>query len=284
LAIIIVTGLILSVEPYLYQSGADKKALTIENLAKIQKDHDPEKKARAIAFRAYTGELTLTGVGKGGKTLVDVNTGKLLEKESFVFDLFVTTRRIHETLLVGYGGQIVLASTFILLGLILLGLLMGVPRLRNTLSGWHKGLAWFLLPLLIASPLTGLTIAYRMTFNPPIPAYNKAPVPLWEAVDKVTAIHHASNIIWIRPFAGALGLRVVEDKRTKVFIVTKDSLVYTGLYLPRLIHEGTWHLFFGSLVNFLLSIGMTFLLISGVWMWTSRKLRKRQSALNRQTL
>jgi uncharacterized iron-regulated membrane protein len=277
LAILFITGIILSLEPFLYQHGADQKALTIEKLSKIQKDHDPEKKAKAIAYRSYTGELTLLGVGKSGKTLIDVNTGSAFEKESKTFELFATTRKLHETLLIGIGGKIVLFSTFALLSLVMLGLLNGLPRFRNTLSGWHKGLAWVSLPLLIASPLTGLTIAYKMTFNPPIPAFNKAPVALWDAVDKVTAKVHPSDVIWIRPFAGSLGARVVEDKRTKVYLATRDGLIYTGHWIPRLIHEGTWHTFFGSFVNLLTSLILTFMLASGIWMWSSRKIRRSQN-------
>jgi hypothetical protein len=30
-------------------------------------------------------------------------------------------------------------------------LVSGLPRLRNTLSGWHKGAAWFAIPLILAS-------------------------------------------------------------------------------------------------------------------------------------
>src|SRR5262249_35563041 len=48
------------------------------------------------------------------------------------------------------------APTYAALALGKLGIPMGWPRLRNTLAGWHKGTAWFLLPLVILSPLTGL--------------------------------------------------------------------------------------------------------------------------------
>jgi hypothetical protein len=36
-----------------------------------------------------------------------------------------------------------------------LGNLMRLPRLQNSLSGWHKA-AWFGVPLVLLSPLTGL--------------------------------------------------------------------------------------------------------------------------------
>ncbi len=52
----------------------------------------------------------------------------------------------------------VIASTFAMVVLIMLGVLMGWPRIRNSVSGWHHAVAWFGLPLIILSPLTDLRL------------------------------------------------------------------------------------------------------------------------------
>ena len=44
---------------------------------------------------------------------------------------------------------------------------MGLPRLRNTVAGWHKATAWILLPLVVLSPLTALAMAFGVTFTTP---------------------------------------------------------------------------------------------------------------------
>ncbi|MFX8715870.1 hypothetical protein ABTM38_19570, partial [Acinetobacter baumannii] len=78
-------------------------------------------------------------------------------------DIFPWARVTHERLL----GQawLVTSSTVAMVALMVLGILMGWPRLRNTLSGWHKGTAWFALPLILLSPLTGLCMAFGLTFQ-----------------------------------------------------------------------------------------------------------------------
>ena len=59
---------------------------------------------------------------------------------------------------------LVISSTIAMVVVMCLGILMGLPKLRNSLSGWHKGTAWFTLPLIVLSPLTGLCLAFGWTF------------------------------------------------------------------------------------------------------------------------
>jgi hypothetical protein len=40
------------------------------------------------------------------------------------------------------AGWVVIGSSVAMLALALLGVLMGWPRIQNTLSGWHKAMAW----------------------------------------------------------------------------------------------------------------------------------------------
>ncbi len=89
--------------------------------------------------------------------------------------------------------------------LMLLGVAMGWPRFANTVSGWHKGVAWGLLPLLVLSPLTGLFLAWGISFTSPPPAGPRgAPVSMVDAVRKVGEAHDLSNLVWIRGRGGRL--------------------------------------------------------------------------------
>lgn len=72
-------------------------------------------------------------------------------------------RRIHEKLQFD-AEWLVTASTVAMLVLALLGVVMGLPRFSNTLSGWHKGIAWVGMPLIVLSPLTGLFLATSVSF------------------------------------------------------------------------------------------------------------------------
>jgi hypothetical protein len=59
-------------------------------------------------------------------------------------DIFLWARMMHEHLIA--LSWLVVASTIATVVIMIIGILMGLPRLKNTLSGWHKGAAWFTLP------------------------------------------------------------------------------------------------------------------------------------------
>ena len=82
--------------------------------------------------------------------MVDVATGEAQPGPSSLARTLATARSLHETLLVD-AGWLVVASTAAMLVLGLLGVLMGWPRIANTLAGWHKAMSWGLLPLVVAA-------------------------------------------------------------------------------------------------------------------------------------
>jgi hypothetical protein len=187
----------------------------------------------------------------------------------------MTARRLHEHFVFDLGF-VVTVSTIAMLVLIAIGLLMGLPRLRNTLSGWHKGTAWFLLPLVILSPLTGLLMAFGVTFGG-APQGTRAPAPaLSEAVRLVAADHDLSAVTWIRSRGGQLMARIVEGGGPVVYAVTRDNLTPLPANWPRLIHEGTFGGATGSILNVITSFALIGLLSTGLLIWARRKLKKPQ--------
>ncbi len=149
-AVVIITGLILSFEPIVIDQGGAAVTSTVLNAALAK--HDPDAKARSIALRAYDGTLSIGG--RDQATIVDLATNERVAAPGVLANLFGNSRRLHEHFIFDLGW-VVTVSTFAMLMMILLGVLMGLPRIRNTVSGWHKGAGWFVLPLLILSPLTG---------------------------------------------------------------------------------------------------------------------------------
>lgn len=137
LAVVIVTGLILSFEPWLVTGAIKPGALTPQKIQALLAEHDPQGQARAIFYRSYDGTLTLRA-GRGGGSVVDAMTGELRPRQAALTRVFGTARGLHERLLID-AGWLVTASTVVMLIIIVLGVLMGWPRFRNTLGGMAYG-------------------------------------------------------------------------------------------------------------------------------------------------
>jgi hypothetical protein len=171
-----------------------------------------------------------------------------------------------------------------MLGLACLGVLMGLPRFENTLSGWHKMTAWGLLPLIMLSPLTGLFLAWGMTFASPPPASalaQDAPMPLAEAVQIVGERHDLSTLVWMRPLGRQLVARLVEEGEYRLYAVTQAGTTAMPRNWPRLWHEGNFAGAWSALMNVIVSVAMIGLLVTGTWIWLRRQLRRRARRLHK---
>ena len=274
LAIIIVTGLMLSIEPMLNDRAVSGRSLPLAQIEAALAKFDPDKKATTLNVRAYDGVLSLAEGRGSGPRRIDVTSNTLVPADRTLWsDTLTTARRLHETLLLDLGW-LVIASTYAMLAMIVLGLLMGWPYLRNTLGGWHRATAWGLLPLLILSPLSGLGLAHGITFAPPPARVEGPPVPLHDAVKLVAAKHDLASVIWIRPQGGAMRARLIDGREAKVFAVTRNGLVEGPRGWPRLIHEGVWGGLSSGLINLVTSLAMVPLMATGVTIWGRRWLRR----------
>ena len=158
IAAVIATGLVLSVEPIAYDASAEPGTLSAQRVEALLQRHDPGGQARSLTLRPYDDMLLIIGRARPGIPLaVALGTGEEVQGRATRSDLFLTARRLHETLLLDLGWLVV-ASTYAMLALVTLGILMGLPRLRNTLAGWHKAVAWGLLPLLDLILTTALAL------------------------------------------------------------------------------------------------------------------------------
>jgi uncharacterized iron-regulated membrane protein len=284
LIFVIGSGLVLSFEPWLVDRNIAPGSLDAPRVLALMQQADPGAQARSLSYRSYDGTLTLSagrGAGGGGTT-IDVATGTVVAEPSALATLMGTARGIHERLLLD-AGWLVTASTLAMVALILFGILMGVPRIRNTVAGWHKAIAWGLLPLVVLSPLTGLCLAWGITFAGGLGAGGPpAAVPsLTEAVQALGAEHDLSGLIFIRQQGSRLLARIDEGGEYKVYDVSKDGVALMPRNWPRLWHEGDFAGAWSSLLNLVTSLALITLLGTGGWIWLRRNLRLRAARAQR---
>lgn len=274
LAVLILTGLVLSFEPMVQQHG--HAPLAAEMLDAVLTKHDPNGAARTLVVRGYAGVVSISGARRSDAIHIDLATNERVASPGAVAEIFTASRRLHETLLLDLGW-LVTASTIALLMLIALGIAMGWPRLRNTLSGWHKGVGWFLLPLLILSPLTGLFLAFGVSFaTPPAASPGARPVPLREAVKLIAKDYDLGQVTWIRSIGPRLLVRLNDGGEMRMFAVSSQGLIATARNWPRLLHEGNWLGITSALINVVISVAFAGLLSTGLIIWARRRFRRRQ--------
>lgn len=277
LAVVLVTGLILSFEPIAYDRALTGRSVSLALVEAALQRHDPQAKANTIAIRAYEGTAVISqGRGRAAAAVrVDLATGEAIAPDRrLLSDLMMTSRRLHESLLLDLKW-LVDVTTIALLVSMLLGLSMGWPWFRNSLGGWHRTIAWGLLPLLVLSPLSGLAIAYGITFSGAPARIEGAPLALREAVRTVAARHDLANVIWIRPQGGAMRVRLYDGGSATVMAVTKGGLVAGASNWPRILHEGVWARAWSGILNVVTSIAFIALMATGLIIWARRTFRRR---------
>lgn len=278
LAIICVTGLILSFEPIVQYSAIERGTLNADEIVNYLKKHDPEGKARAITHRAYENSLTIDGAGPDGEVEIDLATRDVMGEDAASWnwsDVFRYNRRLHEHVTIA-GLDVTIASTVAMLVIILLGILMGLPRIRNNIAGWHKAFAWFLLPALIISPLTGLFLPMGVSMNPNMAAApaRSAALPLIEAVQIAGKSHDLSNLIWLRSRGGRQMVRIWDGQEARSFAVSKEGLQPMPRNFSRIIHEGNFFGIWSGALMVITSIAFVVLMGTGVWLFGRKQLNK----------
>lgn len=269
---IILTGLILSFEPALQMSSIKPQSVDAARVADLIRRYDPDGKARGLSINSAERRITLQGTEPAE---IDLDSGEKVTAQAALPAFFLWARRTHERLL----GQswLVVSSTIGMVAIMGLGIFMGLPRLRNSVSGWHKGTAWFTLPLIVLSPLTGLCLALGWTFQAsPPPLSSTRLVSLTEAVSIVAKSHDLAQVTSIRPRGKLVMARIFEGGELRAYAVNGDELVALPRNWPRLIHEGNWSAMVASFLNIVTSLALLGLLSTGLLLWTRRKLRRPQ--------
>ena len=278
LAVIIFTGLILSFQPILQTAGIKPGSITLAQIEGYLAAHDSEGKARGLRLDHFEKTLTIQGAGRDGSVEIDLRTNGEAEDESWISEWISWARPVHEHFVFDLERitkiPVVLISTIGMLFGILIGVLMGLPRIRNTIAGWHKTTAWVLLPLLALSPLTGVFMGLRVTFSEP--AGRTQAAPMREAVRMIAQKHDLSGLQSIRSRGGRQMALVTEGQSRFTYIVSAQGLKTAPSNWPRTFHQGDFLGVWGGVMNVVLSLAFILLLTTGVWMWGRHTFRRRQ--------
>ena len=279
------TGLLLSVEPWIVTRAIQPASLDAQKLRTLLDAHDPRAQARAVVFRSYDRTIALgSGRGGGGGIVVDVDSGQAKAGPSLLATAFGTARGLHETLLVD-ARWLVVASTAAMLVIVLLGTLMGWPRITATVSGWHQAFAWGLLPLIVLSPLTALLMWAGITFATPAATARASQGPsvtLAEGIEVVGRDHDLSSLVWMRPQGGRLMARLAEEGEYRLYAVGREGAQAMPRNWPRLWHEGNFAGAWSAAMNVVVSFAVIGLLGTGLWIWLRRRLRLRAQRRGRR--
>lgn len=270
LLVVILTGLILSFDP-MVKDHALPNGVDANRLVDLIQQYDPSGKAKALVINGGSQTMQLIG---GSASVIDLTTGKVAVAGDPLGDVLMWARKTHEHM---FGHDwLVIGSTIAMVVVIMIGVLMGLPRLRNSVSGWHKGAAWFGLPFLLLSPITGLLMAFGITFQSPPQIATKS-VGLPDAVRQISQSHDISGLSMIANHGGRMMARIYEGGELRAYSVTPAGVTPLARNWPRLLHEGNWYTWISGSLNVLTSIILTGLLGTGVLLWARRKLRRRSN-------
>ena len=269
---IILTGFILAFEPIAQLDGITPHSVDAARVTDLIKRYDPDGKARGIFINAAAQRLRFQGPGAAQ---IDLVSGEPITPSTSLADIFVWARFTHERLL----GQhwLVISSTVAMLVVMILGIAMGFPRLRNNLAGWHKAAAWFTLPVILLCPLTALGMALGLTFSGAAPAPQGRPLSLPDAVRVVAQSRDLASVISIVSRGGSTLARIYDGGELRFYAVGADGLTPLPRNWPRLIHEGNGAVMVTSPLNVLVSLTLFALLVTGVASWWRRGSRPRQA-------
>lgn len=278
LAVIIFTGLVLSFQPIAQVAGIKAGSITLAQVEDYFAKHDPDSKARALRIDHYEKNLTISGVGPEGSVSIDLKSGGEAADESTLSEWIAWARPVHEHFVFDLeeitGVPIVLVSTIGMVFAMVVGIFIGWPRFTNTISGWHKGTAWVLLPLLILSPLTGAFLALRISFS--APGARAQAIPVLDAVRMVAQKHDLSGLQTIRARGGRQMVTVLDGSSRHVYQVSKEGLKPAPSNWPRTFHQGDFFGIWGGVMNVILSLAFMLLLGTGLWIWSKRTFRRRR--------
>ncbi len=273
--LIIISGAILAFKPILQEGASQRTTFDVPALVAALDKVDPKGKASLLTVARDGNSFSLRSADAGVAGTFDIHGAAMLKKPGF--DIFDFSLRLHKSLLIN-AGLLVEIATYVMLFLIISGLLLGWPRLRNTVSGWHSAIGWLGLPLVILTPLTALLMVLHIGSSR-LPAYEaaKTALPIARTLEIAARQTDLTQLTQARPFRR--GAVMLSAGATRYIVSGSGQLVpiTQGPSLVHLLHEGTWAGAWSGLVNLLAACSLMGLLLTGVWTWWRRR---RQSAID----
>ncbi|MEW8686828.1 MAG: PepSY-associated TM helix domain-containing protein [Candidatus Thiodiazotropha sp.] len=278
--LIALSGAVLAFKPILAQSaspGAETVSVTqvIDLLQRI----DPlGRDVVALSIDATTNQVQVRSRDPQIEGQYDLTSGACAcgDKASTSFNLFEFAEHLHKELLLGADILIQVASYLMLL-LVISAPLLAWPRLRNSLMGWHRGVGWILLPILLMLPLTGVLMSLHLG-KPELPRMSRpgTELTLAEALESARQSHQLDGLTGVRSFPGGrVMLSVAAQEATRLLVVTDHSItpIDPEKSLVKTLHEGTWAGPFSGVLNLVGAMALSLLILSGSFSWMRRQRR-----------
>jgi sulfite reductase (NADPH) flavoprotein alpha-component len=196
----------------------------------------------------------------------DIGTGEPMDEPFSAADVFRVAESLHRSLLPGLGVVVQIAS-FAMLGTLAAGPVLAWPRFRNSLLGWHRAVGWCLLPVTILSPLTAVLMTLGVGEAAlPIASH---PVTMTEALSAAAARVDLGHLVTAHRSHGGIVLVQAADE---VFAVDGQGRLAPlgGPGVVREIHEGVWAGAWSGVLNFVVSLGLLGLTVTGLMAWARR--------------
>lgn len=274
---ILISGAVLAFKPILGEAPPPQASLPTASVVATLRQLDPAGKASSVSVDHAQGVLTLASRGPGPAGSFDAATGAA-RPEAQRTDVFAVALDLHRKLLVG-AGFLVEAATWAMAGIVLVGLFLGLPRLANTLMGWHMGLGWFALPLVALLPLTGvLMILHVGGAELPRPEAGP-PLSLARALDAADRAG-LPPVLNARAFrGGSVLLTTTQGEGAPRYLVSPSSRIDPitgGPGWVRELHEGTWGGPVSGILNLAGALALGGLTLTGLWSWARRARQARR--------
>lgn len=264
--LITLTGMILAFKPILADLSASpyEGRIEVSQLTNLLQQVSPEGEVRSIERSATTGQWILSGQGEyrlsDGARVGEVEAGS----DAF----FGWVKELHKDLLVD-AGWVVEWATWAMLAIVIIGILLGWPRFRQSLLGWHHALGAWLFPLALLLPLTAVLMTLHVARPDLGLQRGTPPVSLQQGLEQAAREHDLSGLISARGFKGG---SVLIETGQEMLVVSGDQVTPIDLSAnwPKMLHEGIWGGWISGVVNLLAGALISGLTLTGFISWLKR--------------
>lgn len=281
--LIALSGAVLAFKPIVQQpTSLSTEAVSSSQLINLLEQIDPQGQtvdAISIDTAKNLAEVRSHNPQIEGRYDLTSGTCECGTEGSSPFNLFEFAEHLHKELLLGADILIQIASYLMLL-MVITAPLLAWPRLRNNLMGWHRGVGWVLLPIILMLPLTGIMMSLHVGM-PELPRMSQpgTHLSMLEALKRAQQTHDLTNLNGVRRFrGGSILLSLAERDDAGVVIVTDHSVTSIDSQgnLVKSLHEGTWAGPLSGTINLLGTSALSLLILSGSISWFRRHRRMKQ--------
>jgi sulfite reductase (NADPH) flavoprotein alpha-component len=180
-----------------------------------------------------------------------------------------------------FGADILIQiASYLMLFIVLAAPFLAWPVLRNNLTGWHRGLGWVLLPVVLMLPLTGVLMSQHIGM-PELPRMSQSEVrlSLQDALTMAQQSENLGDLHRLRRFrGGSVLLKMHSGQSERLLVVTDHSVtpINPDSGLIKTLHEGTWAGPWSGAINLLGAATLSLLTITGSLSWLRRRRKHAQ--------